>query len=674
MYELLDKIKLPEDIKNLNTADLRRLASEIRGFLIENVLRNGGHLASNLGVVELTLALYKVFNLPEDKIIWDVGHQTYVHKILSGRKGRFSGLRQENGLSGFPKREESAFDAFNTGHSSTSISAALGIVRARDAAGGRFRVAAVIGDGALTGGLCYEAMNDAGRSENDLIVILNDNTMSISKNVGAISKHLNRLRSRPGYFLLRDDIHDRLMKLPVIGKPLASFISKIKNVVKYALIPGIVFEGMGFRYFGPVDGHNIGELTEILKGVAAMRGPVLLHVLTVKGMGYGRAESDPQKFHGVAPNGNAPNTLNTGAPTPAAMPAPATAHAPASSFSDVFGSVLLGLAASDKSVTAICAAMSSGVGLDAFSKEYPERFFDVGIAEQHALTLAAGMSLYGLRPVTAIYSTFMQRAYDQVLHDICLQKAHVVMAIDRAGIVGEDGETHQGIYDIAFLRHMPNITIMAPAHDGELAAMLKYALYDIAGPAAIRYPKGIIAEADICDKINRLRARLHTQLHAQPNERPFAIMPRESFSILPADYSASSIEYGKGELLATGSDITIAAAGAMLGAALGAAEALAARGYAADVISARFIKPFDADLIINSVRKTGRLLAAEDGCVAGGFGSSICERLSGIKCATKICGLPDMPIAQGGRGAILKKHGLDEEGLLAAALDLIAVK
>ena len=699
MDNLLNAVRLPESIKDMRTPELARLAAEIREFLVTTVLRTGGHLASNLGVVELTLALYKVFDLPNDKIIWDVGHQAYVHKILSGRKGMFSTLRQSGGLSGFPKRSESPYDAFDTGHSSTSISAALGIARARDIVGDKYRVIAVTGDGALTGGLCYEAMNDAGHAATDLIVVLNDNEMSISDNVGSVSRHLSHIRSLPMYFSLRDDIHTSLEKIPAIGRPVASFISRIKELLKYSIIPGVLFEELGFRYIGPVDGHSIDELINILNGVAAMRGPLLVHVLTKKGMGFPHAESDPKKYHGVSPRTFIEDSLpaDTEAPAASAVAADteesangavaANAHTnkKAAGFSDVFGRELIKIAESDGSIVAISAAMTSGVGLDAFAQKFPGRFFDVGIAEQHALTLAAGMSLYGLRPVAALYSTFLQRAYDQAVHDICLQNAHVVIAIDRAGVVGEDGETHQGIYDMAFLRHMPNMTIMAPSDSAELPEMLRYALYDVEGPVAIRYPKDSVHYP-----IGSAHCPIGSAHNPDSSNRSANAGQCRSGEPCAADYSgAKKLLSGKGELLQEGADITIVSVGIMLAPAQEAARELSSRGYGVDLISARFIKPVDIGLISESVKKTGRLLVAEDGCTAGGFGSAVIEqlsgaglseqppsagfpeRLSGICFTARLCGLPDRPIEQGVRAAVLSKYGLDRDGLLKTAMSML---
>ena len=660
MTNLLEKINLPDGLKNMNAAELELLAAEIRDLLVDAVMKSGGHLASNLGVVELTLALYTIFDFPNDKIIWDVGHQSYIHKILSGRGSELGGMRLAGGISGFPKREESPFDSFNTGHSSTSISAALGIARARDINGDKYRVVTVTGDGALTGGLCYEAMNDAGRSANDLIVVLNDNKMSISGNVGSVSRHLSRIRSLPFYFTLRDDIHSSLNGVPVVGRPLASFISKAKSLIKYAFIPGVIFEELGFRYIGPVDGHNVAELLKIFRGVASMRGPVLVHVLTKKGMGYPEAEADPQKYHCITP------AFQNNAPTRPRY------------FSNIFGNELCALAKTDKSIVAISAAMTEGTGLNEFEKAYPKRFFDVGIAEQHALTLAAGMSLYGLKPVAALYSTFLQRAYDQLFHDICLQNAHVVVAVDRAGIVGEDGETHQGVYDIAYLRHMPNLTVMAPAYDGELSAMLKFALYETDGPVAIRYPKGVYTRESILRKLERLRpvrtnrpVRSNLSIQAYRQRRPDYAKLSEFRELTDGEISAP-LELGRGELLLHGADVTIVAVGATLEAALDAAAELIKRGCGVDLISARFIKPLDAELIVESVKKTGKLLVAEDGCIIGGFGGAVAELLAGVRYDAHFCGFPDKPIEQGKRSDLLHKYGLSGEALSNAALELIA--
>ena len=619
---ILEQIKTSNDVKKLSIEELERLNSEIRAFLVENVSRTGGHLASNLGVVELTTALYKVFDFPSDKIVWDVGHQSYVHKILSGRKDGFGTLRKMGGLSGFPKSAESEYDPFNTGHSSTAISAAIGIARARDLNKGGYKVIAVVGDGALTGGMCYEALNDAGRSTNNLTVILNDNEMSIGKNVGGISRHLNKIRTKPAYFILRDDINRKIRRIPIIGVKVANLISSLKSKIKYSLLPGVIFEELGFKYIGPVDGHDVKALVGIFEGVSLMAGPVLVHVKTKKGHGYSLAENNPQEYHGVGPF--EPKTGDG-------------AISDRMTYSLFFGNKLTKLANKDKDIVAITAAMRSGVGFDKFAEAFPDRFFDVGIAEQHAVTMAAGMATEGVKPVVAIYSSFLQRAYDQILHDVCLQNLHVVFAIDRAGIVGEDGETHQGAYDIAFLRHMPNITIMAPSDHIELARMLEEAIYKIDGPVAIRYPKGFVSSG-----VNR-------------NVRRHRV--RTSFSS-----KAQQIEYGKSEYIAKGADVTVIAVGTMLEEAVAAAEAVKALGIYSEVINARFVKPIDSDGILKSVKKTGKLLIVEDGCIAGGYGGAVLEFLNkkGVDFAVDMCGLPDMPIPHGGRRELLENYGLSK--------------
>ena len=665
--KLLDLVAAsPGEIHRLSEGDLCRLADEAREFILENVQKTGGHLASNLGVVELTVALHASFDFPKDKIVWDVGHQSYVHKLLSGRKDAFATLRQLGGLSGFPKRSESQYDSFDTGHSSTAISAALGIARARDIIGQKHRVVAVVGDGALTGGMCYEAMNDAGSSSRrapvDIIVVLNDNTMSISGNVGSMSEHLAKIRSAPGYFRLRESIHDGVERIPLVGRALAAIVSRFKNMVKYALLSGIVFEEMGFKYIGPVDGHDVRSLARIFSGVSRMRGPVLVHAVTRKGQGFSFAEDDPARFHAVMPVG----TGHEGG-SPPDLPLPVD-------LSKAFGDALGKLAVADKTVVAITAAMKVGTGLDGFARAHPKRFFDVGIAEQHAVTLAAGMALNGLRPVVAIYSTFLQRAYDQLLHDVCLQNAHVVFAVDRAGVAGHDGETHQGLYDIAFLRHMPNMVILAPSCAEELALMLRYAVLEAQGPIAIRYPHEAEPYASLARKLAALRQgplpRLRPRLRPRPEE-------------------LASLRLGRGEVVAAGDDITLVALGSILPVAAAAAALLAgAPGaaahssatpgaspmrYSVELISARFAKPIDGELIARSVAKTGLLVVVEDGCVQGGFGAAVLEMLAkrGVRCRSKLIGFPDEPIPHGGRDELLARYGLSADGVADAALRLL---
>ncbi len=615
---LLDKIKSPEDIRKLTLAELQSLADEIRSFLLERVSTTGGHLASNLGVVELTLALHSVFNTPYDKIIWDVGHQSYVHKIITGRKDQFGTLRQFNGLSGFPKGTESEYDSFNTGHSSTSISAALGYAKARDMMHEDYAVAAVIGDGALTGGMAFEALNDAGRSPNNLIIILNDNGMSISKNVGGFSRYLSKIRTQPIYYKAKEDFDIFLNKLPG-GTKAAKALKRAKGTIKYIVMPGMLFEEIGLKYLGPIDGHDIGELTKVLSNAKGMKGPVLIHVLTQKGKGYQFAESKPQDFHGISPfeveTGEV--KVNNG-PT----------------YSDVFGEKITALAAADPKLAAITAAMPLGTGLDKFSKKYPHRFFDVGIAEQHAVTFAAGLAKTGIKPVVAVYSTFLQRSYDQILHDVALQKLHVIFAIDRAGLVGDDGETHQGLYDLSYLSHIPNLTIMAPADYSEFNGMLDYCVLQHDGPIAIRYPRGTGKE-----------------MLTQP---------------VP-------VKYGKGVRLTTGNDITIVAVGKMVETALQAAELLLGKDISAEVINARFIKPLDSKLILDSASKTRAVAVIEDNCIRGGFGSSVLELLNenGYMLKTKLFGFPDMPIPHGSRDILFKEFGLDADSIAHEIIKLL---
>jgi len=611
---LLDAINGPEDLKHLSISQLEKLAGEIRELLVHTVSRTGGHLAPNLGVVELTIALHRVFNSPKDKIIWDVGHQAYVHKILTGRRDKFGTLRQLNGLSGFPKRGESSHDAFGTGHSSTSISAALGFALARDLAGEKHEVLAVIGDGSLTGGQAYEALNHAGHLGVNLTVILNDNEMSISKNVGAMSEYLAKVRSDPTYSKVKHDVEYLLKRIPAIGESVAKTVERLKDSLKYLIVPGVIFEELGFTYIGPIDGHNISLLTEVLQKSKNINGPVLVHVITCKGKGYGPAESSADRFHGVGPfcvesgevikNGDKP------------------------SYTAVFGEALLGIAEQNSAVVAITAAMPDGTGLKKFAQKYPKRFFDVGIAEQHAITLAAGMAADGLRPVVTMYSTFLQRGYDQILHDVCLQNLPVVFAIDRAGIVGEDGATHQGVFDLSFLRHIPNLTIMAPKDENELRHML-YTAVKMDGPVAIRYPRG-------------------------------------SGLGVAIDEPMKQLPLGLAEELRTGKDVVLLAAGAMVAPSLAASDLLAAQGISAWVINARFIKPLDEQLIRSLARSVGVIVTVEDNILAGGFGSAVLEyinsqSLNWVKLLR--LGMPDTFIKHGSRAELFAKYHLDAEGI-----------
>jgi len=616
---LLSGINSPKDIKKLDSKQLKQLASEIREFLVEKVSKTGGHLASNLGVVELTLAIHKVFDSPKDKIVWDVGHQAYVHKILTGRRNQFDTMRQFGGISGFPKVSESPHDCFNTGHSSTSISAALGLAKARDLNKEDYSVIAVIGDGALTGGMAFEALNDAGMSNSQLIVILNDNQMSISKNVGGMSRYLGKIRTKPMYYKVKEDLDIILKKIPGIGKGAARALNKVKVSIKYLIMPGVLFEELGFKYLGPIDGHNIDELIDVMTRAKGVKGPVMIHVCTQKGKGYTYAEKNPHMFHGVSSFEIDTGELKASGCT---------------SYSDVFGEEMIKLAGSNKKICAITAAMRQGTGLEKFANKYPDRFFDVGIAEQHAVTFAAGLARSGLIPVVSIYSTFLQRAYDQILHDVALQKLHVVIAIDRAGLVGEDGETHQGIYDISYLSHIPNLTIMAPCDYSEFADMMKFAVCDFSGPITVRYSKG-----EGCEKLT----------------------------------DTEPIYHGKGVRLMEGSDISIIAVGNMVEKALEAAEELKKQGIKPDLINARFIKPLDEELISESAAKTGKVVTIEDNALAGGFGSCVMQMLNRrrINASVRMFGFPDEFIKHGSRSILYKKYGLDVDSLVKGILEFM---
>ncbi|MEJ2201295.1 MAG: 1-deoxy-D-xylulose-5-phosphate synthase [Desulfuromonadaceae bacterium] len=569
---ILEKIDDPSGLKTLTNAELVALAAEVREVIIDTVAKTGGHLASSLGVVELTIALHRVFQSPEDKIVWDVGHQAYAHKLLTGRRDAFATLRQLDGISGFPKREESSHDVFDVGHSSTSISAALGMAAARDARNGSEKVVAVIGDGSLTSGLAFEGLNQAGHLNKDLIVILNDNEMSISPNVGALASFLSRKMTSDLFVRLKKDAKNFLVGMPHFGKDLLNLARRAEDSLKGFFTPGMLFEAFGFDYVGPVDGHRIEDLVETLDNVSRLKGPVLLHVLTKKGKGYGPAESQPAIFHGVGPFDRETGTVAGGKPGTA-------------SYTTVFGETLTELAERDERVVAITAAMLEGTGLKPFSEKFPERFFDVGIAEQHAVTFAAGLASHGLRPTVALYSTFLQRAYDNILHDVCLQNLPVTFALDRGGLVGADGPTHHGVFDLSFLRHMPNLTFMVPRDENELRRAV-WTSPGIKGPFAYRYPRG--------------------------NGMGLAV---------PKDLAPLPI--GRGEKLRDGGDGSIFAVGVAVPAALEAAETLAGAGISLAVIDARFIKPLDRELILAEARRTGVVITAEENALQGGFGSTL---------------------------------------------------
>lgn len=612
MYPLLNRIENPEDVKKLTVRELEQLASELRHFIIDTVSQNGGHLAPNLGTVELTLALYSVFSFPTDKLVWDVGHQAYSHKILTGRRDAFSTLRKKGGITGFPNRFESAYDAFGVGHASTSISAALGMALARDAKGEKNQVIAVIGDGALTGGESFEALNNAGDLGTKLIVILNDNEMSIDANVGAMSEYLSRIRIAPQYARAKRDMGSLLMSIPHIGDKVYKTASHLKDGVRSVLVPGSLFEEMGFHYIGPLDGHNIALMEEVFKSAKEMEGPVLIHIHTVKGKGYQPAEQAPEKFHGVGCF-----DPSTGKSAKKAGCAP--------SYTSVFSQALIELAKDRPDILAITAAMPSGTGLKAFGKAYPKRFFDVGIAEEHAMTLAAGMAAGGMHPVIALYSTFAQRAYDQLIHDVCLQNLPVTLCLDRAGLVGEDGPTHHGVFDLSYLRQMPNMCVMAPKDEEELRHMLATAIA-IPGPAAVRYPRGAGLGVALTD----------------------------SFEKLPV---------GKAEVLQEKGEIAFLAVGTMVEQVKEAAAILAEEGIESTVVNMRFIKPLDTALI-DAMAKTKKLIiTAEENVLAGGFGSAVAEYLadSGQQVPLVRFGIPDRFIEQGTRKELLSLCGLQPE-------------
>ena len=608
---ILDKIENPKDLKKLNIKEKEILAKEIREEIIDTVSKTGGHLASNLGVVELTIALHSVFNMPEDKIVWDVGHQTYVHKMLTGRKEKISTLRQLNGIAGFPKAKESEYDSFDTGHSSTSISAALGMARARDLQNKDNHVIAVIGDGALTGGMALEALDDAGNSKTRLIVVLNDNEMSISKNVGGISRFLTRIRTKRFYKKSNNFIRKILEKVPVFGPFIIHVARRVKYSIKQLMIPNMFFEDLGFKYLGPVDGHDIERVEWILNLAKKEKEPVVVHIITKKGKGYKPAEENPDRFHATSSF-----EKETGE----------SKKEKQKDYSKVFGDKLVSLAKENKKIVAITAAMSDETGLSEIKNKYPERFFGVGIAEQHALTMAAGMAKEGFIPVVPIYSSFYQRAFDQVIHDICLQNLPAVLCVDRAGIVGQDGETHQGIFDLSFFSIIPNITIMAPKDFKELEQMLEYAI-NLKAPVVIRYPRG-----------------------AESKEVKFE--------------KHEEIKQGKAEILKEGKDVTIIAIGRMVEKAVKVANILEQEGKSVEIINARFLKPLDKKTIINSINKTKNVITIEDNILNGGLASHIENlivenELQEVKLQSY--GWKDEFIKHGKVEELEKIYGLDEE-------------
>lgn len=609
MSQILEQIENPGQLKRLSIPQLEKLAMELRALMIESVSKTGGHLAPSLGTVDLTLALYSVFDAAEDTVVWDVGHQAYAHKILTGRRERFGTLRQKDGITGFPKRAESPYDAFGTGHASTSISAALGMAIVRDLEGRHNHVLAVIGDGALTGGEAFEALNHAGDMGRNLIVVLNDNEMSIDRNVGAMSEYLSRIRVAPQYNRAKKDLEGLLKSIPKIGDTVLKTAGYIKEGVRAALVPGGLFDEMGFTYVGPIDGHNIRLMKEVFAQVAQLDGPVLVHVRTKKGKGYLPAEIEPERFHGVGPF----NAL-TGKKEPQSSQPP--------SYTQVFSDAMLELAAQNPDILAITAAMPAGTGLKAFSERYPERFFDVGIAEEHAVTLAAGIAAAGKRPVAAIYSTFAQRAYDQMLHDVCLQNLPVVFCLDRAGLVGADGPTHHGVFDLSYLRQMPNMTVMVPKDENELRQML-YTALQLDGPAAIRYPRG---------------TGLGVELDS-------------GFAALPV---------GKAEVLTRHGRIALLAVGSMVDNASKAAIELAGDGIETTVVNMRFVKPLDTQLLRELSKEMDYVVTIEENVLAGGFGSAVAEFLidEEIKMPMLRIGIGDEFVEQGTRDELWELCGL----------------
>ncbi|QQE76966.1 1-deoxy-D-xylulose-5-phosphate synthase [Alicyclobacillus sp. SO9] len=612
---ILENINQPADLKHLSEEELVVLTNEIREFLVNSVSQTGGHFGANLGVVELTVALHRIYNSPTDKIIWDVGHQSYVHKILTGRKHRFPTLRKFKGMAGFPRRHESEHDQFGAGHASTSISAGLGMAVARDLNHDNYSVVSVIGDGALTGGMAMEALNHAGHVGTDFTVILNDNEMSIAQNVGAVSRYLTRLRTDPTYSKAKAEIEQLLRRVPAIGSRLSKTLEWTKDSLRQMILPGQLFEAFGFKYLGPVDGHNLLQVMRVIEDAKQIKGPVLIHMITSKGKGYGDAEAAPDKFH--------------------AWPSSKKKTVP--SYTSIFADTITELAQRDKDIVAVTPAMVPGSGLTKFGEEFPDRLYDVGIAEQHAATFCGGLAAAGKKPVLAIYSTFMQRAYDQVIHDICIQNLPVVIAVDRAGLVGPDGETHQGAFDISYLRAIPNITLMAPKDENELRHML-YTAFDLEGPVAVRYPRtdGLGVNLD------------------------------EEYTLLPE---------GQGEVLRQGHDVTVLALGTMVSEALQAAEVLSKHhSVSASVVNMRFVKPIDKDLICRFAKSGSPMVTVEEAALAGGMGSAVLEVLAenNLQVPVRRIGLPDKFIEHGSRPELLKDVGLCAEGITTQVLEFLS--
>ena len=610
---VLEKIKQENDIKKLSKAELPVLADEIRDFLIRKISVSGGHLASNLGVVELTMALHLAFDLPKDKIVWDVGHQAYTHKILTGRKAGFDELRQYGGMSGFPKRKESDCDCFDTGHSSTSISVGLGYALARQIKGEDYKVVSVIGDGALTGGMAYEALNNASRIRSNFIIVLNDNKMSISENVGGLSKHLSNLRTAESYQEIKTGVANSLSRIPIYGENIVERIRRTKSGIKQLFVPGMLFENMGILYLGPVDGHDTAAMVKVLKEASRLQGPVLVHVITKKGKGYLPAERHPARFHGTEPF-----DIDTGLPVKNRLKA---------NYTDIFSTVMRKLGDRDEKVIAITAAMTDGTGLKRFHNMFPDRFFDVGIAEEHAVTFAAALAAAGLKPVVAVYSSFLQRAYDQILHDVCIQNLPVVFAIDRAGLVGSDGETHQGIFDLSYLSSIPNMTIMAPKNKWELSDMVKFAV-DFPTPVAIRYPRG-----EAYDGLKEFRA---------------------------------PVEFGKSEMLYEESGIALVALGSMVKTAEEVRDELKQKGYAVTLVNMRFAKPLDTEMLEKLADTHKLVVTLEENVISGGFGEHVTEFYSQKQSEVQLINIAigDTYVEHGNVEILRRETGIDKESII----------
>lgn len=610
---MLERIQKANDIKNLKREELPQLAQEIREFLVDKVSRTGGHLASNLGVVELTMAMHLVFDLPDDKIIWDVGHQSYTHKILTGRKEGFETLRQYGGMSGFPKRKESDCDAFDTGHSSTSISAGVGLVKARDLRGESHSVISVIGDGSLTGGMAYEALNNASQLDTNFIIVLNDNYMSISENVGGMSKYLDKIRTADFYTGLKKGVTRTLEQIPVVGDSLIEQIRKTKSSIKQLVVPGMFFEDMGITYLGPVPGHDVSMLCRAFKEAKKIEGPVLIHVLTTKGKGYEPAENEPSKFHGISPFQIETGEVKT--------------KSSKDSYTDIFGKVMCDEAMKRKDIVTITAAMKDGTGLSRFQRMFPERFFDVGIAEEHAVTFAAGLAAGGIKPVFAVYSSFLQRGYDQLIHDVGLQNLPVVFAVDRAGLVGSDGETHQGIFDLSYLSSIPNMTVLSPKHKWELADMLRFAIQH-EGPIAIRYPRGAAY-----DQYEEFR---------------------------------SPVVYGKSEMIYEEKDIAVISMGHMFSEAVKVRESLKREGYSCTLVNGRFVKPLDGACITKLAKNHKLIAVMEENVLTGGYGMQVLSFAGEQSLDVKVLplALPDDYVEHGSVDQLRKETGIDEETMV----------